>query len=81
MGHLGGQMDGQISHSLNNVKHIIQTIQYTSTLNLEAALCSSETMVTTYKTTWYHNSKDHNQHLHCCENLKSQIRIGYSNTS
>jgi Fe2+ or Zn2+ uptake regulation protein len=34
------------------------------------AIHSSET---TYKTTWYDNPEDHHQHLHCHENLKSQI--------
>jgi hypothetical protein len=34
-------------------------------------VCSSKLLVTTYKPRWHHNPEDHNQHLHCCENLKS----------
>jgi hypothetical protein len=33
---------------------------------------SSETLVTTYKTTWRHNPEDHNQHFYGYEHLKSQ---------
>jgi hypothetical protein len=34
-------------------------------------VCSSETLVPTYNSTWHHNPGDQNQHFHCCENLKS----------
>jgi hypothetical protein len=36
------------------------------------AIHSSETLVTTYQT-WSHNPEDHNQHLHHCEGLWTQI--------
>jgi hypothetical protein len=34
------------------------------------AVHSSETLVTTYKTTWCHNLEDNYQHLYYYENLK-----------
>jgi hypothetical protein len=34
------------------------------------AVCSSETLVTIYKSTWHHNPEDHHLHLHHHENLK-----------
>jgi hypothetical protein len=33
-------------------------------------ICSSELLVTTYKTTQHHNLKDHNPYFHCHEELK-----------
>jgi hypothetical protein len=36
-----------------------------------AAIFSSETSITTYKTTRRHNPEDHNQHFIRSENLKS----------
>jgi hypothetical protein len=35
------------------------------------AICSSETLITTYKITWSHN---HSRHFHCRQNLKSLTR-------
>jgi hypothetical protein len=37
------------------------------------AISSSETLVTTYKTTRHHNPEDHDPHFHSRENLKSDI--------
>jgi hypothetical protein len=37
------------------------------------AVHSSETLVTTNKCTYHVGLVDHNQHLQCCENLKSQM--------
>jgi hypothetical protein len=37
--------------------------QITSTLKMEA-VCSSETLVPIYQTSWCHNSDDHNMNLH-----------------
>jgi hypothetical protein len=46
-------------------------------------LCSSETMVSTYKSKWHYNPEDQYGHLHCHENLKSNKNIicGFSNSS
>jgi trehalose/maltose hydrolase-like predicted phosphorylase len=32
---------------------------------------SYEKLLSTHKTAWYHNLKDHNVNLHCYDNLKS----------
>jgi hypothetical protein len=37
------------------------------------AICSSETLITTYKLTRRHHPEDHNRHVHRRENLKFQI--------
>jgi hypothetical protein len=42
------------------------------------AACSSETLVSTYKPTWHYNPEDQHQHLHCRENLKSDIEKEFS---
>jgi hypothetical protein len=34
-------------------------------------VCSSETLVSTFKSTWRYNQEDQHRHLHCRENLKS----------
>jgi hypothetical protein len=39
-----------------------------SALKMEA-VCSSETLVPTYKSTWHHNPENHNQHIHRLDNL------------
>jgi hypothetical protein len=42
----------------------------TSALKMKA-LCSSEVLVTTHKSTQCYNPEDRHWHLHCCENLES----------
>jgi hypothetical protein len=42
------------------------------------AVCSSETLVSTYKFTWHYNPKDQNRHLHRRDNLKSHILCMFS---
>jgi hypothetical protein len=42
------------------------------TVRMEA-ICYSKALVTSYKTTWGHNPEDHSKHLHCHENIISQI--------
>jgi hypothetical protein len=37
------------------------------------AICSSETLATTYKTTERQNQEDRNAHFHCHEKLKSHV--------
>jgi hypothetical protein len=41
----------------------------------DEAMSSSETLVTTYKTTWYRNPEDHNTNFYRRENLKSQFSL------
>jgi hypothetical protein len=51
------------------MSHILFLTNFT--LKMEV-IHSSEISVTTYKITWHHNPEDHDQHLYCHENLKSQ---------
>jgi hypothetical protein len=37
------------------------------------AVCSSETLLSTYKSTQRYNTEDQRQHLHGCENLISDL--------
>jgi hypothetical protein len=46
--------------------HHVVLINFTPKMEV---ICFSETLVTTYQTTWYHNPEDHNQHLHHHDNL------------
>jgi hypothetical protein len=41
------------------------------------AVCSPETLIPTYKSTWHHNPEDHYGDLHCCEKLKSVILLKF----
>jgi hypothetical protein len=34
------------------------------------AVCSSETLASTYKSAWHHNTEDQHRHFHHRENLK-----------
>jgi hypothetical protein len=43
------------------------------------AVCSSETLVSTYKSTRYYNPEDQQRHTHCRENRKSHSCITFSN--
>jgi hypothetical protein len=45
-----------------------------STLKMEA-ICSSKTSVETQRTTQRHIPEDYTLHNHCCENLKSYIKL------
>jgi hypothetical protein len=50
------------------------TVRHISTVKMKV-IRSSETLVTTYKTTLRHNPEDHSLHLHCRENLRSYIHL------
>jgi hypothetical protein len=39
------------------------------------AVCSSETLASSYKSTWFYNQEDEHRHLHHRENLKSNKAI------
>jgi hypothetical protein len=39
------------------------------------AVSISETSVNLYQTTWYNIQEDSHLHTHCCENLKSHLKI------
>jgi hypothetical protein len=41
------------------------------------AVCSSETLVSTFKSTWHYNPEDQHRHLHRRENLRSRIYLLY----
>jgi hypothetical protein len=43
------------------------------TIFRKKVMCSSETLETSYLTTWWHNPDGHNMNLHGCVNLKSAL--------
>jgi hypothetical protein len=47
-------------------------VEVVSTMEVGAAGFSAS-LVTTYETTWLHNTEDHSVNFHCCENLKSHL--------
>jgi hypothetical protein len=53
--------------STYTVSHILILTHFTVKMKM---MCSSKMLLTTYKSTWYHNPEDQDQQLHCCENLR-----------
>lgn len=55
-----------VQTSFNSHLHVL----YNCALKMEAVY-SSETLISTYQTTWCCNAENHNMNLHHCQNLKS----------
>jgi hypothetical protein len=55
---------------------VLSCLVHSSTLKTEA-VCSSETSVDFYQTTWHYTPEDSTLHNHQCENLKSKRNFSY----
>lgn len=55
-----------ITHPHPNLTHIFPEYRTTG---------SSKTLVTMYKTMWWHNPQDQNPNVHCRKNLKSHTEV------